>query len=135
MPNVPESRTSLKNFGTLGAALVLTLLGATGCSTRIICAGVGMPSIILTVVDATNKRNLNAEATVRVGLLFAPFEGFIVAPSDVSSLTQSAGSYELRISAPQYLTRVDTVTVTLGVADHCSFVEARPIEIALARAS
>ena len=115
--------------------LAVVVMALTGCHAEpLVCASTANPGIALTVLDATSRRNLEAEALVSVSRLHPPFETYDnLRPREVGSYSEPAGRYVLRTSAPQYVARVDTVTVKTDDSP-CQFTILQRIEIALSRA-
>lgn len=122
-----------------GAGMTVTTICVllSGCSEPSeVCAGIGTPGFALTVVDAVDRRNLNAEASVTVTDLSNPGHPLTASPSDAGSLAQSAGTYALKVSAPSYLTALDTVRITTTFVGNCpADLVTKPIEVALHRGS
>ena len=131
----PPRNTRLKFALSSGVVVVSLLVGLYGCTPEdLVCGGVGTPGIVLTVVDATNRRDLNGEAIVTVRELDPPFLSMTGPPSDAIRITVRPLRYELTVSAPLYVTAYDTATVVQQKARGCEVLVPQIIVVALVRA-
>ena len=106
-------------------------VGCASCAvTEGVCAGVGLPGVILTVVEDGTRLNLNDKARVRI-VSSRRVDTFVVNPVEVASVTGQAARYEMTVSAPAYSTVVDTVTIQTRREDGCDNPISQRIEIAL----
>ena len=117
-------------------AMVLPLLFfGYGCrAEELTCVGVPTPGIVLSVVDSVNRRSLDGEATVTVRELDSPFTTSTGPPSEAVRITLRPAQYELKVTAPLYVTAYDTAEVVQQKVDGCEVIVPHTTVVALLRA-
>ena len=122
-----------RNAFVVGLIHLTLMLG--GCRQEdIVCAGVALPGIDLTVQDATTKQDLEGTAQVLLRLLDPPFDSLVGSPQYASGLAADRpGAYHIRVAASGYQTQQRTFTVPRRPGS-CSGVVTQRIVVELPRA-
>lgn len=103
------------------------------CSAEdIVCGGVGVPGIVLNVVDAAYRRAFTT-STVVARQLDAPFTSMTGSTDEAIRIAVSAGQYAVSRTVPSYRSVTDTITVANRHSGGCEVVDQQVTTIALTR--
>lgn len=114
------------------AALVATAL--VGCTPEdVTCGDLPRPGVIMTIIDAADRRVLNSIAQVAVREISGQGISETGNPVDALRITASRGRFEVTVTVPQYTSVTDTFTVRSVKSGRCSVSSQETVTVALFR--
>lgn len=115
-------------------ATCVLLMGLSSCKAdEIVCAGVTTPGIRLQVRDAVTSADLSAMAVVSVRRTIGVADSLVGSPSFAVKLADDVpNTYQIRVSAPGYVTATRNVVVPPS-PERCGSVVTQDVRIDLTR--
>lgn len=116
-----------------GAVLPASTLA--GCAPGdITCGSLPTPGVVMTIIDAADRRVLNATAQVAVRQIDGQQLTETGNPIDALQITARPGRFEVTVSVPQYTAVTDTFTVRYVKSGRCEVTSQETETVALFRA-